>query len=239
MALLSYGSAWLLVLILRQDALLSGGIAVGTGLFLFVGLSRLVAWFGFLLSGVVRARITPDNHDLARIEHLLDEARQLHLPVELQVVELGAVPYIAAGGFVGNELWASTHALRTLPPEVLRAVLLHELGHIAHGLRGCAWHDLVWALAYPVAYALAPLPLLVLAAALIHTSIWLHLERWLRARAETQADRWAAVEMGRMQYARALCGYLALFERHGASTLSRDRLRRLGFSREEMAQVFG
>jgi Zn-dependent protease with chaperone function len=237
MALLSYSSAGLLALTLWRQTLLTGGLAAVTVLFVFIGLSRLIAWIGFLLSGVARARITPASEDVERVAPYLDEARQLHLPVELQVVELGAAPYVAAGGFVGNELWISTHALRTLPATTLRAVLLHELGHIARGLRGCAWHDLTWALAYLVAYLLAPVPLLILAAALIHTSIWLHCERWMRMQIETQADRWAAGEMGQMEYAKAISVYLALFERSGARTLTRERLRRCGLSSEEIKQV--
>lgn len=237
MALISYGSAWGLVLLLQHKALLTGGIAVGTGLFAFIGLSRLLAWLGFLRSGVVQARTEPADSELVQLQLLLDEARQLHLPVELQVVELGAVPFIAAGGFVGNEVWASTHALRTLPPPVLRAAMLHELGHIAHGLRGCAWHDLLWVAAYPVAYLLASVPVLILAAALIHTNVWLHLEQWLRAKAEAQADRWAIAQMGQLDYARAMCSYLELFERRGTRQATRQRLRKMGLSAEDIARL--
>lgn len=237
LALLSYVSAWLFVICLASAAHAKGGAAFGAGLFVFAGLSRVLAWLGFGLCGVPRARVIPTPQQEAAVAQALALAPEPGRCTVLQLVELGPVPYIAAGGLLGHELWLSTYALRALRPEVLRALLLHEAGHIAAGRRGCAWHDLLWALAYPLAWLLRPLPLLLLPLAALHVSLWLRLEYWLTQRAEAQADRWAAAALGKLEYARALAEYLALFEQGTGTALRRARLRALGLNADELAAI--
>jgi hypothetical protein len=115
-------------------------------------------------------------------------------------------------------------------------MVLHEAGHGAGFKLGCVWEDLLWVLAFPVAFLLRPVPLLILAAALVHAQLWLHLVQWLRDRAESAADRWAAARSGRLAYARALTQYLGLFGDDGGR-LCRSRLRRLGLSEEEIERL--
>lgn len=239
LALISYGSAWLFL-----DLLLDGinGPAAGipgAGLIVFAGLSRVLAWLGFSLSGVPQARVMPTPEQELAIAQAFAQWPAPHPRTQLQLVELGSVPYVAAGGVVGHELWLSTYALRTLRPAVLRALLLHEAGHIANTARGCAWHDLLWALAYPLAWLVRSVPLLLLPAAALHVSLWLRLEYWLQLRVEARADRWAAEAMGTLEYARALAEYLVVFERGASSALRRTRLRALGLSAEELAAILG
>lgn len=231
MALLFYGAAWLLACRLALGT--TGSAFFGAGIFVFLGLSRLLAWLGFLLSGVPRARVAPTTDHAARLER---NTAGEQLPVVVRVVELGPVPYIASGGLLGNELWVSTHTLTTLPEDALRCMVLHEAGHGVGFRLGCAWEDLLWVLAFPVAFLLRPVPLLILAAALVHAQLWLHLVQWLRDRAESAADRWAAARSGRPAYARALAQYLGLFGEGGAR-LCRSRLRRLGLSAEEIERL--
>lgn len=235
LALVSYGSAWLLAASLSGAARAAGGAAFGAGLFIFAGLSRWLAWLGFLLSGVHRRRQVPTAEQVETVAQALAIAPGPRL--ELQLVELGPVPYLAAGGLLGQELWLSTYALRTLRPEVLRGLLLHEAGHVVAGGRGCAWHDLLWALAYPIAWLLGPLPMVLLLTAALHVSLWLRLEYWLQQRAEAKADRWAATAMGSLAYARALAEYLAVFEDSGSTALRRSRLRAMGLSAAEITAV--
>jgi hypothetical protein len=234
LALISYGTAWLFMIALAGPA---RGMAFGAGVFIFAGLSRILSGLGFILSGIPRARVTPTPEQVLTITQALGDRPEPHPLTALQLVELGPVPYVAAGGVVGHELWLSTYALRNLAPKVLAALLLHERGHIADGQRGCAWHDLLWALAYPVAWLVRPLPLMLLPLAALHVSLWLRLEYWLQMRAEARADRWAAEKMGRMEYARALAEYLALFEQGTSSYMRRTRLRALGLSAEELASI--
>ena len=235
LALLSYGAAWLFTLS-RQHPGLAGGGFVFYGFFLFMGLSRLLSAAGLFLSGIPRARVEPDADEAASLAAALAPPGTA-APFAVQLVETGAVPFAAAGGLLPGEIWISRHALHVLPPPVLRAILLHEGARTSRPGWGCAWQDLSWALAFPIAYLLSASPLFILVAAALHVSLWLHFELWLDGRAEARADRSAAEMLGRLEYARALAEYLRLVVPAGRERFILQRLMRLGASAEEIAEV--
>ncbi|MCC7479425.1 hypothetical protein IT575_13355 [bacterium] len=250
MALLSYGSAWLLL------SAMGGGPAF-IGVFVMLGLSRILAWLGFLASGVPAAQVPPTAAQRERLLALLEPDGpggadpehpdpQFAGPLPVSLLELGVVPYLASGGLYQGQLWISTHSLENSDDETLRCMLAHEGAHAAQGLRGCpggcigatSWADLSWLIAWPIAWYAqsAGQPLLLLLAALIHVSLWLHLGQLQRQRSERSADLAAAQRFGRELYARALLRHLQQFDTKG-SPLRRARLRGMGFSPEEIQRL--
>jgi Zn-dependent protease with chaperone function len=160
------------------------------------------------------------------------------LPLAPRLIELGTVPFLAAGGLTGNELWISTHTLDTSPLSVLRCMVAHEAGHVVLGNRrlGCAWVDLTWLAAYIVADVVAQWPLALAAAVALHVSLWLRLQDWYTSRSEEAADRWAAQQTSLLGYARSLAVYLAAFEQPGGAQLRR-RLVALGMEPEQLDMI--
>jgi len=252
MALLFYTTAWLLSPASPLSA--RGGTAVffGFGFLVFIGISRVLAALGFWLSGVPQARVRPTADDLRRLHEALQlppawetgrpaaadpDARALLLPA---LVELGEVPYLAAGGLDPRQLWISTYTLRGGDPEQLRFLVAHEYAHVlqAPGGCGCAWHDLTWLIAYPLSWWLAGIsPPLILAAALLSALLWLRIAYALRLRGEVRADRWVAERLDKLAYARALAAYQRAIRPEGEHGALRHRLRRLGLSPEQIAAV--
>ena len=230
MACMFYGSA----LLLYSARQWSGGAVYFAGGFAALGLSPILSYLGFVFSGVPAARLAPDSAQAAQLAALLGTGSTNPLPMMPHLVELGAVPFLAVGGLRLDQLWISSFTLRRFPERVLRCMLTHEAAHVVLGSRrpGCAWYDLSWVLAFPL--ALLGQPLTLLAAAVLHTMLWLRLQRWLTARAETAADRWAAEQCGGTEYVRALAEYLLAFEAPGATRLRQQRLGALGLTAAEI-----
>jgi len=239
LALLSYTVAWLLGPRSPLFGLWSGGTFIGAGAFVFVGLSQILAWLGFQLSGVPAARVPPTEEDDAMVREAAAGLPGAAVVGPVALVELGAVPYAATGGMIAQQLWLSTHTLRTAPPHVLRALLAHEAGHLAAGRLGCAWQDLTWLLAYPVVYVLSAVPLLILLALALHVSLWLRLDYALRLRREASADRWAGAVIGRRTYAEGIERYLRDLDVSAGAPLRRTRLAAMGLAKGEIDEILG
>lgn len=243
LGMLFYGTALLLwpVGLLTQvaSAIIGQPLALSGFLLLaFIGLSRILSWLGFMASGVPARRRKPDATQQLLLDELLARGSAVALPLAPQLVELGPVPYLAAGGLTGNELWISTHTLGNTPLSVLRCMVAHEAGHVVLGSRrlGCAWVDLTWLAAYVVADLLAQWPLAIAAAAALHISLWLRLQAWYAARAEEAADRWAAQQTSLLGYARSLAVYMTAIEQPGGPLLRR-RLAALGLEPEQLEMI--
>jgi hypothetical protein len=237
LALLSYIVAWLLGPRSPLFGPLSGSAFIGAGAFVFVGLSQLLAWLGFQISGVPAARVPPTELDAAKVRDASAGLPGAAVVGPVEVVELGLVPYAASGGTPVRQLWLSTHTLRTAPPQVLRALLAHEAGHSAAGGLGCAWQDLMWLLAYPVVYVLSAVPLLILVALALQVSLWLRLDYALRLRREASADRWAGAVIGRRIYAEGIERYLRDLDVSAGAPLRRTRLAGLGLTPGEIDEI--
>jgi hypothetical protein len=180
MALLFYGTAWLC----GPASPFAFGTAgklpwIGFGFFVFIGLSRILAGLGFLLSGVPAARVEPSLSQRASLALALPQ----DWPAQVAIVELGTVPFIAAAGGLQATLYVSTHSLEHTNAPVLRALLAHELAHLQQQ-PGCAWYDLSWLLAYPLAWLVHSLhtPILLPGFAALQISAWLHFMYWLKQR---------------------------------------------------------
>jgi hypothetical protein len=253
MALVFYGAAWLLSPASPLRLVFGGPVFFGFGVFVFIGLSRILGALGFLLAGVPRARVAPGADERRKLHEALDGA--LAAPaepglsasrpppdavvLEPVLVELGPVPFLSIGGFLPNQLWISTHTLRNTDARALSFLCAHERGHVATGGGcACAWYDALWLVAYPLAvlFADAGMPLLTAAAALLHAIAWIRLTYQLRLRAEARADRWAVERTDRRGYALALVKFHRQIAGRASST-ARLRLRRLGFSEEEIEDV--
>lgn len=251
MALLSYGTAALLIA--------QPGQPFGLAFILVLGLSRIFAWLGFIASGVPASQVRPSAAQLERLRLLLAPPPEpgesdLQAGVRLaeamngvRLLELGAVPYLASGGLLPGQLWVSTYTLAQSDTEVLRCLLAHEQAHAQQSggcVAGTSWADLSWLAAYPLAWLAQQLgqPLILLLAALIHVSLWLHVGQLLRQRSEKRADLAAAQLLGRERYARALVEHLAQFEaatgKGGAGVQLRlARLRGLGYSKQDVLDL--
>jgi hypothetical protein len=239
LALLSYSLAWVVALNSRynwDDVGVLGGTLLIAVLLLKPGISQLLGGIGFLSVMLPGARSAATPQQVARLTALLPPDR---LPLKIHILELGEVLFLGADLPPAYVIWISSHAYATLSDATLRAMLYHEAGHSYGWLKGCAWEDTGWALALPVAFLLEPLPLLILAAALVHAQLWLHLQQWLREREEARADIWAMQRLGRREYTEALAGYLAHFEQGSSSALRRGRLSRMGLNAEEIDSLVG
>ncbi|MBN2080931.1 hypothetical protein JW859_01865 [bacterium] len=180
-----------------------------------------LSWLGFWLTGITRRKIAPVDGDRLAYEQavaLFNERAQQSAtaltgplePLPLELIELGAVPYLALGGLGQPRLWLSTHTLRTTDSADLARLLAHEYGHRMEQQRGagCNFAQLQWWLALPVGWLLCAVsPLLLIAAALVHALIALRVGYHQRLKAESRADRWAADRVGALDYARALAAY--------------------------------
>lgn len=252
MALLFYTTAWLLS---PASPLAPGGgtaVFLGFGFLVFIGISRVLNAMGFWLSGVPQARVRPRADDLRRLHEAvqLPPAWEVGRPaaanpdacalLQPALVELGAVPYLAAGGLDPRQLWISTFTLRGGDPEQLRYLVAHEYAHVlqAPGGCGCSWHDLTWLVAYPLSWWLAGIsPPLIMAAGLLHALLWMRIAYTLRLRGELRADRWVAERLAKLEYARALAAYQRAIQPEGPLPALRYRLRKLGLSPEQIAEV--
>ena len=256
MALVFYGSAWLFSPASPLPGLLGGTVFYVGGVLVFIGISRLLGALGFWLIGVPRAQVEPSAADRVKLHAVLGDAPAAagesgesepppapgghHLALQPVLLKLGDVPFLSVGGFTPNQLWISTHTLRSLDERTLAYLIAHERGHLATGPRtcGCAWYDVLWLIAYPLAVLLSPLPLLIVAAALLHALLWLRLAHWMRLKSEARADRWAVDRTDPQGYARAL----VLFHRQvsgaaGGSSNARRRLIGMGLSQDEADQL--
>ncbi|MCB1186014.1 hypothetical protein KDL29_02510 [bacterium] len=209
----------------------NGGIIFG-GVVLFVGISRLASLAGFLLSQVPRSIVQPDKQQQLKLGDLVPEGG---LPMQVNLLDLGPVPYLAAGGLL-PQVWISTYSLQRLSVEELRCLLEHEQSHLR---RGCSfqWLDLLWLLAWSLAWLLSSHAPMYVASAIVFAWAWLRLQGWLRWHDELRADKAAAQACGRDNYARAIARHLAEFEAVPSSPLRRSRLAALGLSPAEIDGV--
>jgi hypothetical protein len=252
MALLFYTTAWLLSPASPLSARGSTTVFFGFGFLVFIGVSRLLSALGFWLSGIPQARVAPTADDLRRLHDCLllppdwgsgrpsargPDATELLVPA---LIELGPVPYLAAGGLDPRQLWISTCTLRSLEPVELRYLVAHEYAHVLNSPRGCgcAWPDLLWLVAYPLSWWLAGLnPGLIAAAGLLHALLWLRISYALRLRDEVRADAWAAEHLDRQAYARALADYHRRVYPDGPHAAMRYRLRKLGLDSNQIEEL--
>ncbi|MCB1217664.1 hypothetical protein KDL44_09730 [bacterium] len=211
----------------RGTGLMFGGVV------LFLGISRLAGWLGFMLSRVPKSVVQPDADQAAKLGRLGPEGG---VPLELRLVEIGNVPFLAAGGGIAPLVWLSTHSLGRLSEEDLRCLLEHERAHLRQGCSFAGW-DFLWLLPWPLGWLLAAEPLYYLATAILFAWAWLRLQGWLRWREELSADKAAANACGRDNYARAMAKHLAEFETVPGSPLRRSRLTALGLSPTEIDGV--
>jgi hypothetical protein len=255
MALIFYGSAWLFSPASPLPRLLGGTVFYVGGVLVFIGISRLLGALGFWLSGVPHSQTEPSATDRVKLHAVLGDtpaaagqhgaaepppARGGHeVALQPALVELGEVPLLSVGGFTPNQLWISTHTLRTTDERTLGYLVAHERGHLATGPRtcGCAWYDVLWLVAYPLAVLLSPLPLLIAAAALLHALLWLRLAHWMRLRSEARADRWAAECTDPQGYARALVLFHRQVSGTGGAPNARRRLLNMGLSPDEAGRL--
>lgn len=255
MALVFYGSAWLFSPASPLPGLLGGTVFYVGGVLVFIGISRLLSALGFWLSGVPRAQVEPSAADRVKLHSVLGDAPAEtgeqgapepapapsghELALQPLLVELGEVPLLSVGGFSPSQLWISTHTLRTMDEGTLSYLVAHERGHLATGPRscGCAWYDVLWLVAYPLAVLLSPLPLLIVATALLHALLWLRLAHWMRLKSEARADRWAADHTDLTGYARALIAFHHQVSGGGGGPNARRRLISMGLSPEEAGRL--
>ena len=202
------------------------------GVILFVGISRIASLLGFMLSPVPRSLVSPDASQAGKLHEALDHSDADAQP---RLVELGNVPFLAAGG-LGPAVWISTYTLERLQVEQLSCLLRHESEHLR---KGCsfAWWDLLWLLPWPLGWLLAAQPAYYLASAVLFAWCWLRLQSWLRWCDEIAADKAAADVCGRGQYARAMVRHLVEFETVPQSPLRRSRLAALGFTKPEIDEL--
>jgi Zn-dependent protease with chaperone function len=196
------------------------------GVVILFGISRIIGWLGFQLSRVPRSVTTPDAAQAAQLREALE---RLQSPLDLRLVELGSVPFLAAGGAFSPTVWISTHSLERLELDELACLLEHEIAHLLPGCSLAFW-DMLWLLAWPLGWLLGTHPPLYLASAILFAWTWLRLQSWLRSREELRADKAAVASCGRNEYARAMLRHLAEFESSPGSPLRRQRLAALGYS---------
>lgn len=219
------------------------------GVVVFLGFSHVLSYMGFLLSGIPRRRTVLSKTHRRKLEQALGvldrmPARERNHDSELQPaitlnpvpLDLGPVVYIAVGGVTGRELWISKTTLKVMELNDLKALIVHEAGHVARERPGCSikWKDAVWLLAYPLAIILSFAPLLILAVALVHAQLWVHLESMLQHRREVHADKFASRIVGCEQLTRALTRYSVLSGPPRKQEALKSRLRELGLGETEI-----
>lgn len=249
LALIFYGSAFLLSPASPLNRMVGGTFFYVGGVVVFLGLSRLLSYAGFVLSGIPRRRTLLSSTQRQKLEHALgvlaripvseggrDNDTQAALTLSPVPLDLGPAVYLSVGGVTGRELWISTALLEVMEPDDLVALIAHEAGHVARERPGCSihWKDAVWLLAYPLAIILSFAPLLILAVALVHAQLWVHLESMLQHRREVQADRFASSVVGRKQLIRALARYFVRSGPRRKQEALKLRLRELGVAEEEL-----
>lgn len=194
---------------------------------------------GFRLSGLPAKarRLTAEEREAAG--EAFAAAGGLSREVEVRVLELDAVPFLATAAGKPDVIWISRAVLQATPPAALRCLAAHERAHLA--ARG--WFDDVfahWAF-FTVASSVVTLPLppsFHLLVLVLSPWLLLRLKAVWSASREREADKLAAEAVGRGDYVRALCRYLAAFEQPaGGTRLRTARLRGLGLSREEIEQA--
>lgn len=204
-----------------------------SGVVILFGISRIIGWLGFQLSRVPRSVATPDA---AQAAQLRDALERLESPLQLRLVQIGNVPFLAAGGAFSPTVWISTHTIERLEVDELACLLEHETAHLLPGC-GLAFWDLLWLNAWLLGWLFGSAPPLYLASAVIFAWAWLRLQGWLRSREELRADRAAVKACGREQYAHAMLRHLAEFESSPGSPLRRQRLAALGFSEPQINEL--
>lgn len=233
-----YGAAWLLMYLANPAGLSSTHFAFAAFCAVIILLYRLpglLARLGFLLSGVTRATVATDTDGAAKLAGILPVKAVDNRPApELtpHVVQLGPVPYLAVGGGPDDRLWISTHLLKQASAAQLHCLVAHEAGHIATAepdRREWLLHA-SWLIALPLAVVLDPWPLLLAAAALLHTLAWLRLRLLQTLRTEAAADAWASAVIGRRKYAATLLEYHRWIAGNREPTGLFHRLDRIGYS---------
>ncbi|MEZ5337754.1 MAG: hypothetical protein R3F46_05770 [bacterium] len=204
------------------------GLMLG-GVVLFLGISRLAGWLGFMLSSVPKSIVQPDAAQAQKLAAALEPFDE---GANVSLVEIGKVPFLAAGGLTPT-IWISSHSLARLNVDELSCLMRHEGEHLEQGC-SFAWWDFLWLLPWPLGWLLAAEPLYYLASAAMYAWAWLRLQGWLRWRDELRADRAAADACGRDSYARAMLRHLQEFETVPSSPLRRSRLAALALSPEEI-----
>ena len=202
------------------------------GVVLFVGISRLASLAGFLLSQVPRSIVEPDLQQAQKLAAALEPFDEGAI---VSLVEIGKVPFLAAGGLTPT-IWISSHSLARLGAEDWSCLMRHEGEHLRKGC-SLAWWDFLWLLAWPLAWLFSSHAPMYAASAVMFAWAWLRLQGWLRWRDELRADRAAADACGRDNYARAMVRHLAEFETVPSSPLRRSRLAALGLSPAEIDGV--
>jgi hypothetical protein len=114
---------------------------------------------GFKLSGLARLARSPSPDEQARLKPALEPRGSLNQEFQTRVLDLGDVPFLAAGGQRPVCLWISSAVLERASAEDLPYLIAHEKAHLA--ARG--WFDdafAYWAFFMMVAVTLsAPFPL--------------------------------------------------------------------------------
>lgn len=236
--LLTYALLWL-----QADM---GAQAGSEARWMFIGLwvlaclagSELLERIGFTVFGFERRVVEPDGGQERQLAGLAQPQEEGGQQLRPRLLELGEVPLLAVGGPRPDMLWASTHTLTHTPPEHLRALVVHERAHVGQqDHRRFILAAGLWALSWPVAVLLDYGMLWLLAAAFLHSAVWVHLKYQWQMREEREADTAAAEVMGREEYAAVLARYLGQLEADKRSPLRRARLKGLGLAEDDVQRL--
>jgi hypothetical protein len=242
LALLYYGLSGRSVL--EASAALVRGEAAGAALWgwpLLLGLAgllgylRIIPLIGFFYSGVPGRRV----EDPVQADRLTALLGSTGLPLLAPVLlDLQGVPYLAVTRDRPlPRLWISRWLAQQTPDATLRCWLAHEQAHAAHPPPVLDWVMLSWLIAFPLCWLTRGFPLAWAVLAALHVSLWLRWQASLTSAREAAADRQAAQAVGRDAYAAALAAHLAQFETPGSARLRAARLRGLGLSGAEIAEL--
>lgn len=217
-------------------------VAFTLGTALLFPLYQQLAGLGFLATGVPLRRVIPTAEDESRLNLILQLPEQTNpqTPALSPVLlELGPVPYIAVSGSEHCSLWISTQFLRRTPAGHARCMVAHETGHVVTTAPDFThWlHHSTWLLACPLAVILVSRPELYVAAALLHTLVWLRLTLWESLAGEARADAWAITVIDRRTYIRALAKHLQQVHGRSGRSTTLARLKQIGLAEAEIEQA--